>query len=134
MLARGRTRRSAPTRIQPRLLDPETVREAVEHRETRGLKDLLGAQQLVPAIGGHRLVGLDLTEPGVLVSQIAEAGDQHPLQGGLALLIRRRLCRRQFLGPGLELLPKARIGLKVRGTKPFPPLAKPIAGLGNEGH
>ena len=72
---------------QARLLHPETVREAVEHREARGLKGLLGGEQLVPAIGGYRLVGLDPAEPGVLVPQIAETGDQHPFQGGLALLI-----------------------------------------------
>ena len=63
-------------------------------------------------------MGLDLAEPGVFVPQIAEAGDQHPFQGSLALFIRRRLFRRQLLGPGLQLLPEAKMGLKVRGTKP----------------
>ena len=64
-----------------RLLQPEAVGEAVEHGEARGLADLLGGEQLVPAVGGHRFVGLDPAEPGVLVAQIAEAGHQHPLQG-----------------------------------------------------
>ena len=71
----------------------------------RGLADLLGGEQLVPAVGGHRFVGLDAAEAGVLVAQIAEAGDQHPFQGSLPLFVRHRLSRRQLLGPGLQLLP-----------------------------
>jgi hypothetical protein len=71
----------------------------VEHPESPPLADFLGGEQLVPAEGGHRFVGLDAPEPGVFVAQVAEAGDQQPFQGVLALLIRGGRGRRQGLGP-----------------------------------
>ena len=80
-------------------------------------------------MGGHRLAGLDAPEPGLFVPQVAETGDQHPLQGGLALLIRRRRFRRQFSGPGFELLPESQDGPERAGRQSLTPLAKPIARL-----
>ncbi len=61
----------------------ERVRQPVEDPEPPGLADLLGPEQLLPPVGGHRLVGLDPPEAGVPVPQVAEADYQEPLEGRL---------------------------------------------------
>jgi hypothetical protein len=47
-------------------LHPQAVSKAVEHLVARVFEDLLGPEQLVPAISGHGLVGLDAAEPAFL--------------------------------------------------------------------
>src|SRR5208337_2024910 len=118
--------------MQPRLLQPQAVGEAVEHPEARGLADLFGGEQLVPAMGGHRLVGLDLAEAGVLVAQIAETGDQHPLQGSLALPVGDRRLTPNLPGPGLQLLPEGQDGPQGPGHQTLALATEMIARLRNE--
>ncbi len=68
----------------------------MKHAEAARLDDLLGTQQHLAPVGRHRLVRLDAPEAGVLVAQIAEAGHQQPLVGGVAALV--NLAARVVLG------------------------------------
>ncbi len=43
----------------------------------------LGTQQRFTAVGGHRFVGFDATESGILIAQVAEASDQQPFMCSL---------------------------------------------------
>ncbi len=85
-------------RLDTGFVNPQPVNVQVQHLETLRFHQFLGAQQRFPAIGVHRLVGFDPAEAGVLVSEVAEAGDQQPFVGGVAPLVALALgvARRQL--------------------------------------
>src|SRR5437588_231917 len=58
---------------RPGPLQPDRVHEGVQHGVALRLRDVLRAQEHLPAERGRALVGLDLTEPRVLIALIAEA-------------------------------------------------------------
>src|SRR4030042_76627 len=69
---------------RPWRLDPQPVDVQVQDAEAALLDEFLGAQKDLASIRRHRLVRLDPSEAGVLVAQVAEAGDQQPLVGRIA--------------------------------------------------
>ncbi len=82
--------------LRRRFAYPHPVNINMQHTEPVRFHQLLGLQQHLAAVGGDGFVGLDAAEAGVLVSQVAEAGHQQPLVGGVAApvgLALRVVCR-----------------------------------------
>ena len=70
-----------------RTLQPHAVHDRVDEMEPVPFGDLLGLQDRVAGEGVHGFMRFDPSEPRVLVPEIAEAGDQHPLERVLPVIV-----------------------------------------------
>ncbi len=60
----------------------------MQHAKAQILGSFLGTQERLTSIRSHGFVSLDLPKAGVLVTEIAEAGDQQPFVRGGSRLVK----------------------------------------------